>query len=779
VVTPARTVYRFGPFEADTSSGELRKQGKRVRLQEQPFRLLTILIEHAGEVVSKAEIQKHIWNENTFVDFDSSLRVAVAKLREALGDDAGNPHFIEPIPKRGYRFLGQVALPANPLDRESGAQPPLAAIAPANRATKSSRWVLAGGLVLLVAAAVAAYIFVLKPKKVLSERDMVVLADFDNKTGDTVFDDTLRQGLAVQLEQSPFLSLVSDDRIQQIIQMMGRSPETRVTPSIAHEICERTGGAAALNGSIAQIGSQYLLTLKAVNCLNGEFLASAEAQASDKNHVLEALGKTASEIRKKLGESLSTVQKLDTPIEQATTPSLVAFKAFTDGQKVLAQSGEAAAIPFFKHAVELDQGFALAYAYLGVMHTTIGEPGIGAAYTRRAFGLRQRTSEPENYFISATYFKEVTGNLKTAEQTCTLWGHAYPRSEKPHVYLAGAIFPQIGRYEKAIEEGKVAVLLNPDSPIPYAFLMFGYIGSNRFDDAKAVYRQALERKLDSPFFHEGLYQIAFVQNDAAQMARQVAWSESSPGAGDTLLMLKAETAAYTGRLQQAREMSQQASDSAERAGESEAAAGYIAQSALREALFGNAAEARTRAKSAIKHSSGRDAQYGSALTLAFAGEDAQVRSIVDDLSRRFPVDTIVQYNYLPTLRGILVLNQGKTADSVDRLEVARPYELGGTTGSSYGWNALYPAFVRGQVYLKAHKGDEAAAEFQKILDHRGVVVNEPIGALAHLGLARAYVLQGDNPKAKAAYQDFLTLWKDADLDIPVLQKARAEYAKLQ
>jgi len=778
VKTPARTVYRFGPFEADTSSGELLKQGKRIRLQEQPFRLLIILIEHAGEVVSKVEIQRQIWNENTFVDFDSSLRVAVAKLREALGDDAGNPNYIESIPKRGYRFLRQIPLPVNPPDRESAAQLPLVAIAPASRTTKSSRVILAGGLLLLIAAAVTAYVFVSRPKKLITERDMAVLGDFDNKTGDAVFDDTLRQGLAVQLEQSPFLSLVSDDRIQQIVQMMGRPAQTRLTPSIAREICERTGSAAVLNGSIAQIGSQYLLTLKAVNCLNGESLASAEAQATDKNHVLEALGKTASDTRKQLGESLSTVQKLDTPIEQATTPSLEAFKAFTDGQKILAQSGEAGAIPFFKHAVELDQGFALAYAYLGIMHTTIGEPGIGAAYTRKAFGLKQRTSEPENYFISATYFKEVTGNLKSAEQTCTLWGHAYPRSAKPHTYLSGAIFPQLGQYEKAIEEGKAAVRLDPDSPIPYAFLTFGYIGSNRFDDAEAVYRQALERKLDSPFFHEGLYQIAFVQNDAAEMARQVAWSESNPGAGDTLLMLKAESAAYAGLLQQARETSRQASDSAERAGESEAAAGYIAQSALREALFGNAAQARARARVAIKHSSGRDARYGAALALAFAGEDAQVRSIVDDLSKRFPEDTIVQSNYLPTLRGILALNQGKTAEAVDQLEVARPYELGGTTGSSYVWNALYPAFVRGQAYLKARKGVEAAAEFQKILDHRGVVVNEPIGALAHLGLARAYALLGEKTKLLIAYEDFLALEKASDPDIPVIRQAKTEYEKL-
>lgn len=777
--TPARTVYRFGPFEADTSSGELLKQGKRIRLQEQPFRLLIILIEHAGEVVSKAEIQRRIWNENTFVDFDSSLRVAIAKLREALGDDAESPHYIESIPKRGYRFLGQVAFPVSPLDRASAGLLPPVAIAPASGTRRSSRWIIAGGLLLLVLAADAAYVFVLKPKKAITERDMVVLADFDNKTGDSVFDDTLRQGLAVQLEQSPFLSLVSDDRIQQIVQMMGRPAQTRLTPSIAREICERAGSAAALNGSIAQIGSQYLLTLKVVNCFNGESLASAEAQASDKNHVLEALGKMSSEIRKKLGESLSSVQKLDTPIEQASTPSLAALKAFTDGQKVLAQSGDAAAIPSFKHAVELDPDFALAYAYLGIVHTTIGEPGVGAAYTRKAYGLRQRTSEPENYLISATYFKEVTGDLMAAEQTCTLWSRAYPRSEKPRAYLSGAIFPQIGRYEKAIEEGKVAVLLNPDSPIPYAFLMLGYIGSNRFEDAKAVYQQARERKFDSPFFHQGLYQIAFVQNDTAEMARQAAWSESNPGAGDTLLMLKAESAAYAGRLQQARETSKQASDSAERAGENEAAAGYMAQSALREALFGNVAEARTGARMAIKRSSGRDVRYGAALTLAFAGESTQVLSIINDLSRRFPEDTIVQSNYLPTLRGILALNQGKTGDAIDRLEVARTYELGGTTGSSYGWNALYPAFVRGQAYLRARRGVEAAAEFQKILDHRGVVVNEPIGALALLGLARAYALQGEKTKLLIAYENFLALWKAADPDIPVIRRAKTEYEKLR
>lgn len=776
--TPARTVYRFGPFEADPASGELLKKGKRVRLQEQPFRLLLILLENAGDVVSKAEIQKRIWEGNTFVDFDSSLRVAVGKLREALEDNAASPHYIESIPKRGYRFLGVVATPgkSNNLGPLEATKP---TIATASGTTRSYRWLSATGVLLLIAIAVIAYFAVIHRKRPLTERDMVVLADFDNKAGDAVFDDTLRQGLAVQLEQSPFLSLVPDDRMQQVVQMMGKPADVRFTPAVAREICERTGSAAVLDGSIAQIGSQYLLTLKAVNCLNGETLASAEAQAKDKNHVLGALGKTASEIRQKLGESLSTIQKLDTSIEEATTSSLEAFKALIEGDRVLAGAGDAAAIPFYKHAVELDPDFALAYAHLGIAHTTIGEPDLAASYTRKAYELSKHASEPERYFIAATYFKEVTGNLKTAEQTCELWSQAYPRSEKPHVYLSGAIYPEIGEYEKAVEEGKEAVRLSPDTPTPYAFLMFGNIAMNRFDQAKATHGQALSRNLNSPFFHQGLYQIAFLQNDLVEMERQVAWAAGKPGAEDLLLSLKADTAAYSGHLREAREISRQAADSAERSGEKETAASYIAQSSLREALFGNAVEARRRALVAMRHSAGRDVQYASTLALAYARDDERARLLTDDLAKRFPEDTIVQFNYLPTLRARLNLNEGKISEAIVSLEIAAFYELGGTTGSSYGWNALYPVYLRGQADLDSGKSAEAAREFQKIIDHRGIVVNEPIGALAYLGLARAFSMQGNKAEARAAYRVFRELWKDPDPDIPVLKQAEAEFDKLQ
>ncbi|MGB2629317.1 MAG: protein kinase [Candidatus Acidiferrum sp.] len=613
----------------------------------------------------------------------------------------------------------------------------------------------------------------------LTDKDTIVLADFTNTTGDNVFDGTLRQGLSVQLEQSPFLSIISDQKIQQTLQMMDQAPDAKLTPQLTREICQRTASAGVLEGSIAQIGSQYLLTLKAVNCVSGESLASTEAQASDKNHVLDALGKTASEIRNKLGESLSTVQTLDTPLEQATTPSLEALKAFSSGTKVSNTTGSSAAIPFFRQAIELDPNFALAHARLGIAYTSIGEPSIAADYTRKAYEMRDRASEPEKYFISAIFHKEVTGNIEQAVQSCKLWIQAYPRSEMPHTYLAGAIYPVIGQYENAVEEAREAVRLKPDFPVPYAFLMFNYTAMNHLDEAKAAYGQARDRNLQNSFYPLALYHIAFLQRDAAGMAQQVAKSVGQPAIEDELLSLEADTAAYSGRLRDASDLSRQAVGSAERAQENEVAAMYSALSALREALFGNSKEARRRANSAMERSAGRDMQFGSALALAYAGDDERAQELTVNLGKKFPEDTIVQFNYLPTLRAKSAVNRGNASEAIETLRAATRYELGQTTFSTYGWNAMYPVFVRGEAHLAAHQGSEAAAEFLKILDHPGIVANQPIGALAHLGLARAYVLQGDAAKAKAAYQDFLTLWRDADSDIPIFIAAKAEYAKLR
>jgi hypothetical protein len=647
-------------------------------------------------------------------------------------------------------------------------------------AGKPTRWIVACAILVVIGLglAVAGRLYFPRKAQALTDKDTVVLADFANATADPVFDGTLRQGLSVQLEQSPFLSIVSDQQVQQTLGLMGQPGDAKLTPAIAREVCQRTGSAAVLDGSIAQIGTQYLLTLKATNCESGRSLASTEAQASDENHVLDALGKVSLDLRDKLGESLSTIQKFDTPLEQATTPSLEALKALSSGIQTISTKGSDAAIPFFKHAIELDPNFALAYGYLGIMENDIGEFGLAVDYHRKAYELRDRTSEAERYSIDATYYKDVTGNIEKAIEGCQLWIQAYPRAWFPHGLLAGMILPTIGQWDKVVEEATEAIRLNPDFPIPYAQRMFGYISLNRIDDAKATYAQAVGRKLDNPLFYFGLYQIAFLQNDTAGMAKQVAKTADMPGWADQMLALDADTAAYSGRLNDARELSRRAIDFAEREGEKDPPAMYSAIAGLREAWYGNTDEGTRLANLALKRSTGRDLQYFAALTFAYSKDDARSKAIADDLGKKFPEDTLVQFNYLPTLRAKLALNRGNASEAIEGLRVATPYELGVSASCPVNWTALYPVYVRGEAYLAARQGSEAAAEFKKILDHPGIVLNQPIGALAHLGLARAYVLQGDTARAKATYQDFLTLWKNADADIPVLQQAKTEYQKL-
>jgi eukaryotic-like serine/threonine-protein kinase len=664
-------------------------------------------------------------------------------------------------------------------DTDSGRRAVAAGEAGLRLARKSTRWgAIAGAIVVAIGLAVAGWLFFSRKAPALTDKDTIVLADFTNTTGDAVFDGTLRQGLAVQLEQSPFLSVISDERIQQTLRLMDQPADARLTPEIARELCQRTESAAVIDGSIAKLADDYVVGLNAINCHTGDVLAREQITSEDKAHVLAALGKAAREIRGKLGESHKTVAKLDMPLEQATTPSLEALKAFSLGYQVEGTTGDAAAIPFFKHAIELDSNFALAYAMLGRLYANIGEPGMAVDYIRKAYELRDRTSEPERYFISANFHVEVTGNIENAEQTCELWVQEYPRAQLPHDLLSGAIYPVTGQYEKAVEEGREAIRLNPDFPSSYAILMFAYIPLNRLDEAKATYQQALERKLNNPFLYITRYGIAFLQNDSAEMAQQVASSAGQPGVEDELLALEADTAGYHGRLREAEEFSRLAIVSAERTGEKEVAATYSALSGLREALFGNADEARRRAALAMGRSAGRDVQFGAALTLAYAGADGRAQGLTDDLGKRFPENTLVRFNYLPTLRAKLAVSRRNDSEAIRSLSAAAPYELGVSTSSAYYWTALYLVYVRGEAYLASRRGTEAAAEFQKILDHRGLVTNEPIGALAHLQIGRAYAMQGDTAKAKAAYQDFLTLWKDADPNIPVLVAANSEYAKL-
>jgi DNA-binding winged helix-turn-helix (wHTH) protein/tetratricopeptide (TPR) repeat protein len=796
MASPAGTpsVIRFGAFELDAVNGELRKAGVTLKIHPQPLKVLRLLAEHSGRAVTREEIRQCLWGDNTFVDFERGINFCINQIRATLADDAEKPQYIETLPRRGYRFLAPVTIDRNhtAVDTSVSERSTSQGLSPAGSHTVVpaspdpsalvtwKRRYLPAVLLTIAATLVAVGMFWrLRGREKLTEKDTIVLADFTNTTGDSVFDGTLRQGLAIQLEQSPFLNVISDERIHQTLRLMGQPADAKLTPEKARELCQRTASSAVLDGSIAQIGAQYLLTVRAVNCVSGESLASTEAQATDKNHVLDALGRTTSDIRNKLGESLNSVQKFDIPLEQATTSSLEALKALSLGQKVLLASGDDAATPFFKRAIELDSNFALAYAYLGITSTVLGESGTAAGYTRKAFELRDGVSEPEKYFISTLFYKEVSGNIERAKQSCEQWILVYPRSELPHTYLLGAVYPVIGQFEKAIQEGKEAVRLNPDTPIPYAFLMFSYIALHRLDETKQTYEEARRRKLDSPFFHLALYEQAFLQNDRAGMARQVAWSADRPGLEDQFWGLEADTAAYFGRVRQAREFSRRATDSAERTGKKEAAGTYVAISALLEGLFGNVGEARRRASLAMAGTPNRDSRYLAALALAFSGEREHSQALTDDLAKRFPEDTIVRFNYLPTLRARLAISQGNASEAIESLSSAAQYELGQSTATAYNWTALHTAFVRGEAYLAARRGHEAAIEFQKILDHSGTVLNSAIGALAHVGLARAYVIQGETTKAKAAYDDFLALWKDADPEIPILKETKAEYAKLK
>jgi serine/threonine protein kinase/predicted Zn-dependent protease len=629
---------------------------------------------------------------------------------------------------------------------------------------------IAFGTAAVLALSVGGYFYFHRTPK-LTDKDTIVLADFTNTTGDAVFDGTLRQGMAVQLEQSPFLSLISEERIHEVLRMMGQPADARLTPDIAREICERTASAAVLDGTIASLGSQYVLGLRAKDCRTGDELAEEQVQAARKEDVLNALSQIATKFRTRVGESLTTVEKHDTPLREATTPSLEALKAFSAGYNVLFSTGSAPAIPFFKRAIEIDPKFAMAYALLGRMYGDIGESALSAENTRKAYALRDRTSDQEKFFISATYDAQVTGNLEKAEQTCLLWVQAYPRDWTPHGFLGGLIYSPLGKYEKAVEESKTGITDQPDSPIGYSILANSYLSLGRVDEAEDTLRRAFERKLQRPELDMLQYAVAFLRADSSEMEREAAQARGKPELEDLVADAEAKVFAYSGHLGEARKKSRQAADSARQQHEREIEAFYESEVALREALFGNSSAARQAATAAVGLSKSRDVEYTVALAQALSGDSSRAQILTDNLSKRFPEDTIVEFTYRPTLSALLALNHSEPSKAVEMLQAATPYELG--TG------ALYPAYVRGEAYLAAHQGQDAATEFRKVLDHRGIVLSDPIGALAHLQLGRAYSLSGDTVKTKVAYQDFLTLWKDADPDIPILKQAKAEYARLQ
>jgi eukaryotic-like serine/threonine-protein kinase len=608
----------------------------------------------------------------------------------------------------------------------------------------------------------------------LTEKDTVVLADFANATGDPVFDGTLKQALAVDLEQSPFLNILSDSRIGETLKMMGRAPTDHVTSEIGREVCLRSGSKAVIGGSISSFGSQYVVVLDALACSNGDSLAKERAEAANKEDVLKALDSSAAALRARLGESLASVQKFALPVE-ATTPSLDALKAYSMGIIMGRTKGDSEAVPFMKRAIELDPNFAMAYAGLGIEYSNLGQSSLAADYARKAYGLRDRVSDRERYRISAFYFQYVTGEMDQAIEQYELWAKSYPRDMVPHGNI-GSLYASLGQYDKAIVETETAQHLEP-TITDYANLATDYMSVNRFQDARQTLQDAQKNRFDGLFIRTNLYSLAFLTGDTAEMQRQVSWAAGRQGEEDQMLNADADTQAYYGRMAKARDTARRAADSAVRADAKETAAQWVVLQALREVEVEDLNAARQSVAHALALAPGRDVKVLSALVFARAGEFAQAKAVIDALKKSEGSNMFLKIYWFPVLEASMDLAQHAPDRAIIALEPSLPYELGDPPPENTG--TLHPAYLRGLAYLSQKNGTAAAAEFQKYLDHRGVVQNFVLGAVAHLQLGRAYAIAGNTVKAKTEYQTFLTLWKDADPDVPISQQAKAEFAKLQ
>lgn len=805
---PVPSVIRFGAFELDAASGELRKSGISLKIHPQPFRVLTLLVERPGQIVTREEIRRCIWGENTFVDYELGINFCVKQIRTALADDADSPRYIQTLPRRGYRFIAEVApADAAPADVARPVSSGVVAIAeespdpaagagvrlpshhdihvlpsavPAIVETAWPKWtrnalIIALPVLVILIAGVVLYF---NGRSKVAQKDTVVLADFTNTTGDAVFDGALRQGLAVQLEQSPYLHIISEEQIQQTLPLMGQPADSRLTPQIALQLCRRTGSTAVLQGSIASIGSQYVLGLQLVNCATGDSIAQEQATAESKGQVLGALASAATKARTKLGESRDTLERFNAPIEQVTTPSLPALQAYSLGRARIRNDDDLAAVPFLQHAIELDPNFAMAYASLGLIYMGTGNEKPGVENMQKAYELRSRVSEREKFYIESHYYDVVLVDLEKTRETYELWEQIYPQDEVPHSNLGGSIYPWLGQYEKGLGELHRELGLNPTKKAANAQQVNEYLALNRFEEARSAAQQALAKYPDYDRLRLSLYDLAFLQNDQETMKQQVVWSTGKPSTEAGMLDQEANTAAYFGRMGQAREFSRRAIASAQHSGTMESAADYESSQAFREALVGNLGESLTGATESLKLSGDRYAPLRNAMALVRARESAKALAVADQSAKEFPDDTIVQRIWLPMIRAQAALTRNDPSKAIEILQVSTPFELG--TSRPYTFMpSLCTAYLRGEAFLAANRGSEAAGEFQKILDHRGIVKNDLIGALAHLELARAYVMIGDSVKARAAYQDFFALWKDADPDIPVLAAAKSEYAKLK
>jgi tetratricopeptide (TPR) repeat protein len=706
---------------------------------------------------------------------DPVVRVEARRLRSALDlyyAHEGKEDAVQiSLPKGGY---------APCFSSRKAAEPPPAEISPPAPVSPRSRqwgWPLAAIGTLLVAGGVY-FFWTHAYNRATTNTSTLVLADFTNTTGDVIFDHALRQGLAAQLEQSPYLSLLSDAQVAQTLALMGKEKDTRLTEDLAREVCERTGKAVVIDGSIAALGQQYVLGLRAINCQTGELLDTEQAQSDSKEHVLDAMAKSAAKLRRHLGESLASVQKYDAPPENVTTASLEALQAYSLGFQVhVVKLDEAGAADLFQRAIALDPKFAMAYARLAVCHVNMGELEQAAENLRNAYALRKHVSQHEELFILSLYHQFVTGDLEETRKTYELRSQIYAHDDIP-IGNAGNVYFLLGQYDRALDATREAIRRNPGSRIWNGNLVSSYLALGRLPEAKAAAQSARARQLDSPWLHICLYLIAYEQGDAQEIARQAAQLKGVSEFEDILLDYQAQAAAREGRLNESRSISERAVQMALGAKQPDSASLYLAQSAMNDAWAGNRSQARLQAQKALQLSSGSEGEAVATVALAVAGDSAEALHLANDLARRFPENTMVRDQYVPMVRAAAALHSGapvnNPGDILNELASARPYEFGSHAMERIAYLTCYSIYFRGEAYLVARQGAQAAAEFQKILDHPQLTLTDPVSAMATLGLARAYELSGDRAKSVAVYKNFQNIRRNADTGLSLFLRAKAK-----
>lgn len=764
-------LYEFGPFRVDADRELLLRDGVPVAVTPKTFQILLVLLRGGQKVVTKDDLMKEVWPD-TFVE-EANLSRNIFLLRKALGESPNDRRYIVTVPGRGYRLAG------NPR-RING--PEVAVVAATHSEVEieveeshSPRWISIGVVALLLLGVIAWW-FAFHRTPALTARDTVVLADFVNGTSDPVFDETLRQGLKVQLEQSPYLSIASDSLVQETLKLMGRQPDTRLTADVAREICERSGGAAVLSGSMMPLGSRYVLGLEAKNCRTGATLDDEQAEATKKEDVLRVLSSIASRFRTRVGESLVSVEKYSTPLEQATTTSLEALKAYSTGVRVSFTSGFESGIPFLERAIAIDPQFALAYAHLGLWYSAAGESAKSIESTKKAYALRDHASESERLFIVALYERDALGNLDASYQTLQQWAQAYPRVPHVHALISGFSSQGTGRYEESIVQAQRALELDPSFTPAYVNIAYSEFYRDRIDATEAALRRAADHQVETPEILVLRYHIAFLRGDTAEMDRVSTLAKGKEGADDWLLHCQSLVSANAGRLREAREKVGRAVAVNRLEHQTGRAAKFIAARAVWEALFGNSDEARRQAVAALNLSNDADVEFASAFALAYSGEIAQAKTLAASLESHFPENTSVQFNYLPALRALIALREGSPEKALEVLRAAAAYE---SAVDSLDFNnffgGVYPMYLRADAYAAQGKDAEASAEFEKLLSHKGLLAADPIGRLALLGSARCYARMNQVAKAKSTYEQLLRVWGNADSDLRLLRQARAEY----